>query len=182
MVPISHPAVDVAVNGHAAKNSSHARPGSGSDQQNASVLWERGSVIAPAEFVTVVAPVGCGGGNVIDRVDVGLESFQSRLHAADAVTVVDGRCASGDAETAELEKCVPSASFVARVVEVTADAKWDEDLNPREFLMRLRAGDKLHLLAGMAHLEFIPEPASFFRDRLSLLRPVRQKARSSPDG
>ena len=62
--------------------------------------------------------------------------------------------ASGDAEAAELEKCVPSASFVARVVEVTADAKWDEDLNPREFLMRLRAGDKLHLLAGMAHLEF----------------------------
>jgi hypothetical protein len=65
-----------------------------------------------------------------------------------------GVAASGDLENSDPDKCAPSASFVARIVEVTADAKWDEELNPREFLMRLRAGDKLHLLAGMAHLEF----------------------------
>ena len=92
VVPISHPAVDVAVNGHAAEKIDHARPASGNDQQNASFRWERGFVIAPAELVAVVASVGCGGGNVIDRVDVGLESFQSRHHAADAVAAVDGRC------------------------------------------------------------------------------------------
>jgi hypothetical protein len=39
-------------------------------------------------------------------------------------------------------------------VEVTADARWDDDLHPREFLMRLREGDELHLLSGLAHLEF----------------------------
>jgi hypothetical protein len=43
---------------------------------------------------------------------------------------------------------------VARVVEVTADAKWDDNLQPREFLMRLREGDELQLMSGLAHLEF----------------------------
>jgi hypothetical protein len=44
--------------------------------------------------------------------------------------------------------------FVAHVVEITPDAQWDSDLRPREFLMRLREGEKLHLLSGLAQLEF----------------------------
>jgi hypothetical protein len=57
-------------------------------------------------------------------------------------------------ESADKEKYAVPPSFVARVVEVTADAKWDDDLQPREFLMRLRAGEELHLVSGLAHLEF----------------------------
>ena len=44
--------------------------------------------------------------------------------------------------------------IVARVVEVTADAEWDDADQPREFLMRLRPGDRLHLRSGLAQLEF----------------------------
>jgi hypothetical protein len=47
-----------------------------------------------------------------------------------------------------------SCKYVARVVEVTADAQWESDRQPREFFMRLRIGDQLQLRSGLAHLEF----------------------------
>jgi hypothetical protein len=47
-----------------------------------------------------------------------------------------------------------TTKFVARVVEITSDARWDDELHPREFLMRLREGDELRLMSGLAHLEF----------------------------
>ena len=64
-----------------------------------------------------------------------------------------GIVATGTADQ-ERQKCGHPEKFVARVVEVTADARWDDDLHPREFLMRLQEGDELHLLSGLAHLEF----------------------------
>jgi hypothetical protein len=44
--------------------------------------------------------------------------------------------------------------FVAMVVELTPNAEWEEDLRPREFLMRLRAGEQLQLKSGLAHVQF----------------------------
>jgi hypothetical protein len=67
---------------------------------------------------------------------------------------VAGVVATGGANHEDRQKRAHPEKFVARVVEVTADARWDDDLHPREFLMRLREGDELHLLSGLAHLEF----------------------------
>jgi len=55
---------------------------------------------------------------------------------------------------AESQKSSRPEKFVAHVVEITDDARWDNELRPREFLMRLREGEKLHLLSGLAQLEF----------------------------
>jgi hypothetical protein len=55
---------------------------------------------------------------------------------------------------ADKQKCSRPEKFVARIVEVTPDARWDANLHPSEFLMRLREGDKIHLLSGLAQLEF----------------------------
>jgi len=62
--------------------------------------------------------------------------------------------ASGKSADAKRQQCDNPAKFVARVVEVTADAKWDDKLQPHEFFMRLHEGESLHLLSGLAHLEF----------------------------
>ena len=154
VVPISHSAVDVAVNGHVRKKSvTPVRPPETTSRMPR--FFGKEALLSPRRSwlqswlqwgaaAAVLLIVSMWGWSHFNQGSMPLTPSQSLTDVA----------ASGDAETAELEKCVPSASFVARVVEVTADAKWDEDLNPREFLMRLRAGDKLHLLAGMAHLEF----------------------------
>jgi hypothetical protein len=65
-----------------------------------------------------------------------------------------GTLAGTDRDRSDKRKYSHSGKFVARVVEVTADAKWDDNLQPREFLMRLREGDELSLLSGLAQLEF----------------------------
>jgi hypothetical protein len=65
-----------------------------------------------------------------------------------------GVVATDNAAQVEAQKCARPEKFVAHVVEITSDARWDNDLRPREFLMRLREGDKLHLLSGLAQLEF----------------------------
>ncbi|MEX2306913.1 MAG: NPCBM/NEW2 domain-containing protein [Pirellulales bacterium] len=65
-----------------------------------------------------------------------------------------------NAAAAAAKKCSPGhkhkmrGTYVARVVELTPDARWDNELQPREFLMRLRAGEQLQLMSGLAHLEF----------------------------
>ena len=78
---------------------------------------------------------------------------KTSLAPTDADTFA-GVSASGSGEHVERQKGAHPEKFVAHVVEVTSDAKWDDKLHPREFLMRLREGDELHLLSGLAHLEF----------------------------
>jgi hypothetical protein len=64
------------------------------------------------------------------------------------------RAAVGRSDQSNDPRQASLGSYVARVVEVTTDARWAVDRQPREFLMRLRAGDQLHLVSGLAHLEF----------------------------
>jgi hypothetical protein len=77
--------------------------------------------------------------------------FGSRI--GDSGTRVADNVAT-DGTKAKQKRQAPAGTFVARVVEVTADAEWEDTHQPREFLMRLRVGDQLHLRSGLAHLEF----------------------------
>src|SRR6476620_2986785 len=61
---------------------------------------------------------------------------KTSLAPTDADTIA-GVSASGNGEHVERQKDSRPEKFVAHVVEVTSDAKWDEKLHPREFLMRL---------------------------------------------
>jgi hypothetical protein len=68
--------------------------------------------------------------------------------------MVAGNDNAAEENGAEQRRRAPAGTFVAYVVEVTADAEWEEGHQPPEFLMRLRAGDQLHLRSGLAHLQF----------------------------
>jgi hypothetical protein len=149
---ISHPAIDVAVNGPPAPKKPGARVRSSKTtrpwprpfrydtrslpHQRWFPLWLPWGVAAT--LILVASMWGLRG-------RLGQESQQQSV--ADSTAPVRG-------DHVDRENHVWDASFVARVVEVTADAKWADELQPREFLMRLRAGDELHLLSGMAYLEF----------------------------
>src|SRR5262249_14334929 len=49
-----------------------------------------------------------------------------------------GMAATGNPNGLDAQDRVREGKFVARIVEVTSDARWDDNLHPREFLMRLR--------------------------------------------
>lgn len=47
-----------------------------------------------------------------------------------------------------------AAAYVARIVKASSDCRWGELTSPVEFLVRVRAGDHLHIAAGLVELEF----------------------------
>lgn len=47
-----------------------------------------------------------------------------------------------------------SAAFVARIVKASTDCRWGKLTTPVEFLVRVRAGDQMHIAAGLVELEF----------------------------
>lgn len=84
----------------------------------------------------------------------GWSYFHHQIVSGPAESVVAAGAMGSDREARRDKSVQHPSKFVARVVEITSDAKWDQKLHPREFLMRLREGDELHLLSGLAHLEF----------------------------
>jgi len=103
---------------------------------------------APLRRVSWLRPWLSWGAAAATLVAVSLFGWNRLGHDDSGIAHRDGAAA--------LERQKPSRpeKFVAHVVEITPDARWDDDLRPREFLMRLREGDKLHLLSGLAQLEF----------------------------
>lgn len=53
-----------------------------------------------------------------------------------------------------VDEVAAGRSFVARLARVSGDLAWGEDSAPRDFLLRVRAGERLVLAAGSAQLEF----------------------------
>ena len=45
-------------------------------------------------------------------------------------------------------------SYVARVVRMSSDLKWPEGSDPSEFLLRIKVGQRLEIIAGSVELEF----------------------------
>jgi hypothetical protein len=47
-----------------------------------------------------------------------------------------------------------ASTFVARIVKASSDCVWGKSAQPEEFLLRIRAGDLMHLVSGLVELEF----------------------------
>lgn len=47
-----------------------------------------------------------------------------------------------------------AAEYVARIIKASTDCVWADKAGPAEFLLRVRAGDRMELVAGLVELEF----------------------------